>query len=144
MYSLGLGVQLNLSAGSVFAPGVAVAISPADSVHLAINWYLDFENVNTLGLTLDVCPLTFPLSTFKAGSLNFTLGVGLFTNIILINNPGISGGLRVPIGFNLFLGKNVIELYTHIAPSFGLRFLPSLGLSNPFFPIALGARIWFR
>ncbi|MCL2479142.1 MAG: hypothetical protein FWF22_06555, partial [Treponema sp.] len=110
----------------------------------AVNWYLDFDKVNTVGLTLDVQPLTLPLTTFRAGSLNFTLGVGLFTNMVFTSDPGITGGLRIPVGLNLLLGKNVLEIYTHIAPSFGLTLLPDLGLSYPFFPLALGVRFWIR
>ena len=143
-HSFGLGAQLNFSAGGIFAPGAALVISPSDMTHLAINWYLDFDQVNIIGLTLDVCPLTLPITTFKAGSLNFTLGVGLFANIIFTDDPGFDGGLRIPVGLNVLLARDIFEVYTHIAPSFGVHFLPSLGLSKPFFPIALGARVWFR
>jgi len=144
VHSFGLGAQLNFSAGEIFAPGASLVVSPTDMTHLAINWFLDFENTNIIGLTLDVIPLNLPLAVFRAGSFNFTLGLGLFTNIIFSGNPGIASGLRLPVGFNLLLGRNVIEIYTHIAPSFGISFLPRLGFSNAFFPIALGVRIWFR
>ena len=144
VYAFGLGAQANFSAGEIFAPGVALLISPSDMTHLAINWYLDLDEVNIVGLTLDVCPLTLPIKTFRAGSFNFTFGVGLFANVLFANDPGFSGGLRLPVGFNLLLGRDVLEIFTHVAPSFGVNFLPSLGFSRPFFPIALGARIWFR
>ena len=143
VHAFGLGAQFNFSAGDIFAPGAALVISPSDMTHLAINWYLDFDKVNTVGLTLDVCPLTLPLKTFSAGSFNFTLGVGLFANMIFSSDPGFNGGVRIPVGFNLVLGR-AFEIYTHVAPSFGVHFIPSLGLSNPFFPIALGAQLWFR
>ncbi|MCL2834305.1 MAG: hypothetical protein FWD78_14125 [Treponema sp.] len=144
VHGFGLGAQLNFSAGNIFAPGAALVISPADQIHLAFNWYLDFKNVNTIGMTLDAQPLTLPLANFKAGSINFTLGVGIFANVMFLEKPDVTGGLRVPFGLSLFLGKNVFEIYTHIAPSFGASLLPSLGLSNPFFPLALGARFWIR
>ena len=144
VHSFGLGAQLNFSAGDLFAPGAALVISPSDMTHLAINWFLDFDQVNTIGLTLDFCPLALPITTFKAGSVNFTLGVGLFANVIFSDDPDFNGGLRIPIGLNVLLGRNAFEIYTHVAPSFGVHFIPSMGLSKPFFPIALGIRIWFR
>ena len=144
VHAFGLGAQANFSAGEIFAPGAALLISPSDITHLAFNWYLDFDNVNIFGITLDLVPLTLPISTFRAGSLNFTLGLGLFANIIFESDPGVNGGLRLPIGFNVLLGNRVLEIFTHVAPSFGVDFIPSFQLSNPFFPIALGARLWFR
>jgi len=149
VHAFGLGAQFNFSAGSIFAPGAALAISPSDMTHLAVNWYLDLldgEKSNIVGLTLDVRPLDLPITTFSAGSFDFTLGVGLFGNLVFIEgeNPGFNAGLRVPIGFSLFLAQKVFEIYTHVAPSWGVDFLPSLGFSKPFFPIALGLKIWFR
>ena len=143
-HAFGFGAQFNFSAGDIFAPGAALLISPGDMTHLAINWYLDLDKVNIIGLTLDVVPLNLPLSTFKLGSFNFTLGVGLFANIVFADDRAFNGGLRIPVGFNLLLGKRVLEIFTHVAPSFGLHFIPSLGLSKPFFPIAIGARLWIR
>ena len=144
VHGFGLGAQFNFRAGDVFAPGAALVISPSDMTNMAINWYLDFNQVNIIGFTLDVCPLNLPLAAFSAGTFNFTLGGGFFANVALTNELGFNGGLRVPVGFSLFLGKKVFEIYTHVAPSFGVDFLPSLGFSRPFFPVALGARIWFR
>jgi len=143
-HGFGLGAQFNFSAGSIFAPGAALVISPSDMINIAGNWYLGGDKVNIIGLTLDVCPLNLPITSFSAGSLNFTLGGGIFANMIFTEDPGIDGGLRLPIGLSLLLGQRTFEIYTHVAPSFGVNFLPSLGLSKPFFPIALGAKIWFR
>jgi len=144
VHAFGIGAQFNFSAGSVFAPGAALAISPSDMTHLAVNWYLGSDKVNIIGLTLDVRPLDLPIVDFGAGSFNFTLGVGIFGNVVFTEDPGINAGLRVPIGFSLFLVQNVFEIYTHVAPSWGVDFLPSLSLSKPFFPMALGLKIWFR
>jgi len=144
VHGFGLGAQFNFSAGSIFAPGAALAISPSDMTHIAANWYLGGDNVNILGLTFDVRPLDLPIVNFGAGSFDFTLGVGVFGNVVFTDDPGFNAGLRVPIGFSLFLAKKVFEIYTHVAPSWGVDFLPSLELSKPFFPIALGVKIWFR
>ena len=143
-HAFGLGAQFNFSAGGLFAPGAALLISPKDAFHLAVNWYIDPHKVNIVGLTADGVPLVLPLSTFRAGTFNFTLGVGLFANMVFADDWEFNMGLRVPVGLNLLLGKDVLEVFAHVAPSFGLHFLPSLGLSTPFFPIAVGARIWFR
>jgi hypothetical protein len=77
-------------------------------------------------------------------SLNLTLGGGIYANAVFADDFGISGGLRVPIGANIMLAKKVFEVFFHVAPSFGVNFLPSLDLSDPFFPLALGVRFWFR
>ena len=144
VHGFGLGAQFNFRAGDVFAPGAALVICPSDMTHMAINWYLDFDRGdNIIGLTLDVCPLNLPIVSFDSGSFNFTLGGGIYANMVFSGDIGMDGGLRVPIGFNIMLGK-VFEIYTHVAPSFGVDFIPKLGLSRPFFPIALGARFWFR
>jgi len=144
VHAFGFGVQANFRAGEIFAPGAALLISPSNTTHLAINWFLDFDKVNTIGFTLDAVPLVLPLAIFPTGSFNFTLGVGLFTNVVFTCDTGINAGLRVPLGFNLLLGRRVLEVFSHVAPSFGVNFLPRLGLSRPFYPIALGVRLWLR
>jgi len=143
-HGFGIGAQLNFSAGSIFAPGAALLISPSDRTHLAINWYLGSGSANIIGLTLDAVPLTLPIIRGGAATFNFNLGVGLFLNAFLGEDFGINSGLRIPVGFNLLLGRDAFEIFIHVAPSFGVNLLPSLGLSSPFYPIALGARIWFR
>jgi len=143
-YSFGLGAQFNFQAGRVFAPGAALVISPSRIVHLALNWHFPSDEDSIVGVTLDAAPLALPLSSFGAGTFNFTLGVGLFANLILADKPGFDGGIRFPVGFNILLGRRAFEIYTHVAPSFGFHLLPNMGLSDPHFPIALGARLWFR
>ena len=143
-HSFGLGAQANFSAGDIFAPGAALLISPSDMTNIAVNWYIEKDNTDIIGLTLDLVPLTLPIVTFGAGSFNFNLGAGLYANVTVVKDWDFKGGIRVPVGFNLLLGKNIFELFVHVAPSFGVRFLPSFGLRDPFFPIALGARLWFR
>ena len=144
-HAFGIGAQFNFCAGGIFAPGASLLISPGDRFHMAFNWYLDFDDENIIGITLDGIPLQLPLSSFRAGSLNFTLGIGAYINVVIKEENDYSGGLRIPVGFNLLLGqKNAFEIFTHVAPSFGVTMLPKMGLSTPFFPIALGARLWFR
>jgi hypothetical protein len=93
---------------------------------------------------MDGVPFILPLTSFGSGSLNLTLGVGAYANIVLKEDPDYNGGVRIPIGVNLLMGGNVLEIFTHVAPSFGVSFLPQISLDKAFFPIAIGARIWFR
>ena len=145
VHSLGLGAQFNLNAGKVFAPGAALLISPSNITHIAVNWYLfGEEHTSSIGLTLDLVPLVLPLSKFAAGSFNFTLGVGLFTNVVFYDETEFNLGLRIPVGVNILLVKDVFEIFFHVAPSFGGDLLPALEFRDPFYPIALGGRIWFR
>ena len=149
-HAFGLGAQLNFSTGGVFAPGASLLLSPNNKTHLALNWYLASEKENIVGLTLDRIFIPTPNSNFNAGIVNFTLGAGAFANVIFNrdsdsdNNIDFEGGVRIPVGININLGHDAFEIFTHVAPSFGVSFLPELSFSKPFFPIALGIRIWFR
>ena len=144
VHAFGLGAQFNFNAGRVFAPGASLLISPSDMTNFALNWYLDSDDVSTVGITVDIVPLKVKIANIGAGSLNFTLGAGLFANMIFDDDLGFDGGIRVPVGLNMLLGRDVFEIFFHVAPSFGLSFIPSIGLSDAFFPVALGARLWFR
>jgi len=139
-YGFGLGAQLNYSAGSIFAPGAALLFSPSDRTNLAVNWFINKDADSIVGLTFDAVPLSFPIALI----FRFNLGVGLYVNAILRNEILFNGGVRVPVGFSLLLGRDMFEIFTHVAPSFGVDFVPSLGIGEPFYPIALGARVWFR
>jgi len=144
IHAFGIGAQFNFSAGEIFAPGFALVLSPSDITHLAANWYIASHDVSIIGLTLDICPLNLPIISSNIISFKFTLGGGIFANFIFADDFGVTSGLRIPVGFSLFLMKNVFEIFTHVAPSFGVYFLPSLHFSRPFYPIALGARFWFH
>jgi len=143
-HAFGLGAQFNFSAGSIFAPGAALLISPSDKTNIAVNWYLGDNQGNIVGFTIDAVPLALPLIKGAAANFNFTLGVGLYVNTFWGDVIAINGGLRVPVGFSLLLVKDIFEIFTHVAPSFGVNLKPSFGLGRPFYPIALGARVWFR
>ena len=145
IHSLGFGAQFNIGAGDVFAPGAALVLSPSTNMHLAGNWFVDPINGSTVALTVDRTVFTFPLHTFDIEMIetfNLTVGGGIFAKVTFGDDAAFNGGFRLPVGLNIFLLRNVLELYTHLAPSLGLRFIPNFGLSNPFFPIAIGARVW--
>ena len=145
VHSLGMGVQANVHAGNVFAPGVALLLSPSDYTHIAVNWFVDFDKVSTVGYTMDVVPINIPLIKIMSGSFNINIGIGIYSNVTLSKSPNFDGGIRAPAGFSLFLGDKAFEVFANIAPSWEAFFAPQLRLSSkPFFPIALGTRIWFR
>jgi len=152
-HSLGLGAQVNFYTGEeMFAPGISLLVSPSDILHVAANWYIDKGKDNIVGLTFDICPLRFKLlGSEDSLFMNLTIGIGIYTNLMFINDSNnkfdtliITGGLRAPVGVNLFFTKN-LEIFTYVAPSFGVDFTPSFDLSpKPFFPVAIGARLWFK
>jgi len=163
---IGFGVQFNfdgedflVSAEDKYVPkGIALAFSLSQDTHFTVNWYLD-ENTDAMQFTFDIGLVTMPIISSKPLSLNFTIGAGVFmdmefTHMDFTENKGknkksdmtdidFSGGLRLPVGFSLMLGQSALEIYIHVAPSFGVIFLPTLDFSKPFFPVALGARFWF-
>jgi len=142
-HGFGIGAQFNFSAGSIFAPGAALLISPSDKTNLAVNWFINKDAESIIGFTFDAVPLSLPFVKGDVASFKFNLGAGLYVNTLLGDEFNINCGLRIPVGFSLFLGKEVFEIFTHIAPSFGVDFLPSFSLTKPFYPMAVGARIWF-
>ena len=145
VHGFGLGAQANMSAGDIFAPGVALLVSPSDRVNLAFNWYFGPDDEDIIGLTLDAQAVRYPFTDLGAGTLNFTLGIGLFANAVFSDDDtGFDAGLRVPVGLSLMLFRDGLEIFFHVAPSFGIHLLPSFGTSDPFFPFALGIRLWFR
>jgi hypothetical protein len=137
-HAFGIGLQFNGRASDVFSPGVALALSPKESIHLAFNWY--FGSEKTLGMTADF----WLFNPRIASSLHFFLGGGLYANMLIgSNNFDFKGGVRFPLGLNIKLAKDVFEIYVQGAPSIGLRFYPSLGGDRFFLPFALGGRVWF-
>lgn len=149
-YSFGLGVQANFSAAEdVFETGAALLYSPTEVVNFAANWFIDPENkYNSLGFTLDVCPIPLPSPEPKFFSM--TLGFGFFWWAVLFEdakgNSDIEydGGIRIPLGARVLLIQNTLELFAHIAPSWEVTFTPNMHFEKPFCSFALGARVWIR
>ena len=149
VHSLGFGVQFNLIADDVFASKVAFTLSPTRMIHLAANWYVN-ENKGTtmVAISADRTLLTIPIYKFNPpmeNAFNFNVGAGLFVNATFGGDDFVfNGGLRLPLGINFLMLKNVFEIYTHVAPSLGFLFVPKFGLANPFYPVAIGAKFWVR
>jgi len=144
VHGFGIGAQFNYRAGGIFGPGASFVFSPSRSFHIAANWYAVGNKVNDVGLSFDWRLLNIGLVNFGVGSLNFTLDAGAYTNFKISSNglDNFTGGARLPVGLSLLLLGNILEVYTHVAPSIGVWFTPKFALDEPFFPIAVGGRVW--
>ena len=147
MYSFGIGLQFNANADNIFAGGPALTFK-FDSIPfiLALNWNIE-EHVQVFGLTADYWIYNGTIVNIGSVPLKWFIGIGAFANMVFINSDDfqMNTGLRVPIGLNSFIGGNgIFEPFVQIAPSFGVRFIPSLATEKMFFPMSLGFRIWFR
>ncbi|MEE9307423.1 MAG: hypothetical protein V3V57_07890 [Spirochaetia bacterium] len=56
--------------------------------------------------------------------LHLFLGVGAYTQILFQQTDVLELGLRIPVGLQVFLVDNVIELFLEVAPTVG--FLPTI------------------
>ena len=153
--------------GSSFAPGFSLLVSPSSKFHIAGNWYIDVSDpdyrANIIGLTLDYRfwnPRLIPrprmelVASKKPVRFHLNTAVGAYFDFRIPNSESpeaelysakILGGIRVPIGFSLYLFDR-LEIFTNVAPSFGITFNRVEGeniFSSPFFPVAIGARFWF-
>jgi len=141
--------------------GFSLLVSPTRLLHFSGNYY--FSNTShVFGLTGDYCPEAFNFKLFGSGmtllsnpnawSFRFWFGFGGFANFWIIdqdedksiNDVDISAGVRVPIGFSLNLANSLIEIFANVAPSIGIRFGEATPFADWFFPIAVGARLWFK
>lgn len=145
VFGLGIGLQFNGNAGKVFTSGVALTFK-VDSVPLifATNWVFD-DDYSQFGFTGDYWLVNKKLTNIGSTNLNWFIGIGGFANFIFPKDDFIFvGGLRVPIGLNMFIAKGAFEPFLQVAPSFGVRLVPKLDAESPFFPISLGFRFWFK
>jgi hypothetical protein len=146
-FAFGIGLQANANAGSVFAGGPAVTFKvDAAPLIFAVNYYAG-KDIQTFGVTGDYWIMNDKITSINSAALNWFWGVGFFANTTFEKGEDMAliGGIRVPLGLNMFLGKGgAFEPFLQVAPSFGVRFVPSLAAENLFFPISLGFRVWFK
>ena len=145
-FAFGLGLQANANAGKTFSPGIALTFK-TDKIPLVFsaNWYFG-ESVQSMGVTGDYWILNPAITKVGDGTLNWFAGVGFFTGLTFIKDADMqfAAGLRIPVGLNMFLAKGVFEPFIQIAPSFGVRVVPSLGADGLFWPMSAGFRVWFK
>jgi len=143
--AFGVGLQFNGNAGTTFDPGVSLTFK-LDQVPLvfAASWNIG-ESVQTIGLTGDYWLFNKPITNVgSVGKLNWFLGLGFFANMIFANDFNMAAGIRIPFGLNMFIADGVFEPYIQVAPSFGIKVIPSLGADKLFWPVSAGFRIWFK
>ena len=143
LFAFGVGLQFNGNAGRVFEAGPAVTFK-ADQIPLvfAVNWYIGSNT--SIGVTGDYWIVDNKLANLGKTALNWFIGVGFFANTTFGDDFIFDSGIRVPIGLNMFLADGFFEPFVQVAPSFGIRVVPSLAATTPFFPISLGFRMWFK
>lgn len=148
IFSLGLGLQGNINADNFFSPGAALTFKLDSSpLYFAVNWQLEDTN-QTVGITADYWVLNETISYVFDAPFNIFLGIGGFCNLAFNQDSESeefqpSLGLRVPFGVNMYLFDGVIEPFLQISPSFGVKFIPTIGANTVYWPISFGCRIWF-
>lgn len=147
-FAFGVGLQFNGNAGEVFSPGVALTFKFEDvPLVFAVNWLIpdDDSGVDAVvGMTGDYWVVNKRLTRIGSSALNWFLGVGFFVNTSFGDEFTIDGGMRIPIGLNMFLADGFFEPFIQIAPSFGIQVIPQLDTTKAFFPVAAGFRMWFK
>jgi len=146
-YAFGIGLQFNANADTVFVGGPALTIKfDPTPLTFALNWNI-LEHVQIFGLTGDYWIHNGTIVYIGSVPLKWFIGLGAFANMVFYENNDfqMNSGLRIPIGLNSLIGGNgIFEPFVQIAPSFGVRFIPSLATEKVFFPMSLGFRVWFR
>lgn len=144
VFAFGIGLQVNGNAGEVFVPGAAVTFK-VDSIPLvfAVNWF-GGDNATVIGLTGDYWGVNRKLVSIGSAPLNWFFGVGFFVNTVFADEFILNGGIRFPLGLNMFILDGFLEPFVQVAPSIGLQVVPSLDVERFFFPIAAGFRLWFK
>jgi len=147
VFAFGLGLQANANAGSSLGPGIAITFK-SDKIPLvfAANWYLGNKD-QSIGVTGDYWIMNPTITKVGDGTLNWFFGVGFFTGLSFFDNAKtmqFTGGLRVPVGLNMYIAKGVIEPFIQIAPSFNIVLIPGLGTDMLFWPMSAGFRVWFK
>jgi len=106
--------------------GLNFSLSPKDSRYF-------------LGLTSDWLLYKEPL--YAPFNLNFYLGPGFYTSLLVDKASRFDLGLRIPVGIN-WVPLKFFETFLEVTPAFGITFQDPIAPSW-LFQSALGARVWF-
>jgi hypothetical protein len=138
---LGLGLYVGAGYGSVagglFNPGLSLKIP-----NLPIFWGINANLGNStagVGISGDYYLLDRTLVKDGSFSLDWFLGLGVFTHIYFGDSSFFALGARVPIGLSWHINKT-FELFMDVAPGLGVRFTDS-----PLYYVGageLGLRVW--
>ena len=136
-FAWGIGVEGGYGLGSIPGSGNAmVTFKVADLPLMAVGLSGLGGNL-AIGATADLWLIKEPL----VDALLLYIGPGVYAGFQTGTGGSISGGMRLPIGLQVFPTK-WLEGFIEIAPSIGIR------LANPIeldwgFQGALGIRFWF-
>ena len=143
IHAIGIGGQFVF--GYRTSPGLALLLSPHDRFHLSLGWYFGGdEKPNNISFTMDGILFKLPLVTNDTLSLNLSFGLGLFARLEFGGEEkGFAIGPRIPVGVHLLLVRDIVEIFSNIAPSVGVNVL-KLSFDRFYLPMAIGVRILFR
>lgn len=97
------------------------------------------ESTYFFGFTADWLLYKEPL--YAPFNLNFYLGPGFYTSMLLSNDSRFDLGLRIPVGIN-WVPLRFFEVFAEVTPAFGVTFRDPIAPSW-LFQSAAGARVWF-
>jgi hypothetical protein len=141
-HAIGLGFQGGTNIMDGFAGGFSVLISPDESKHGAVTWFLEPNTDKfSLGGSFDYWFWPKALTTLGPGALSFYLGAGAYAQIALWDgNFGLDAGIRLPIGLDWKM--DFLDVFVQVVPFTGISLLPSPGFGGFHLAANIGARFW--
>lgn len=139
--NVAVGPILSLNALEIQSPLNGLGITgkiPGLAPVLGLNFSFGSKS-NFVGFTADWQLYKQPL--YSPANINFYLGPGFYTSILVSANSRFDAGLRIPFGIN-WTPLKFIEIFAELVPAFGIT------VRDPIAPNwvaqgAVGARIWF-
>ncbi len=141
VFAAGIGIQGGTDVAAGGKTGIDITFK-LDSVPFVFAVGIPSFSPLAVGVTADY----WILNNNLVGPLNWYIGAGLFAQLYTDDDEhfdaGFFGGVRVPVGLNLFFADDRFEVYLQVAPGLGI------GIGNgihPDFviPINYGLRFWF-
>ncbi|NCN05964.1 MAG: hypothetical protein GW949_10080 [Spirochaetales bacterium] len=133
------GFGIGLSGGGTLGSGIPgtnlmLQFKPDESRFL-FGLGADFQQDIALGVSADYWFRNDPLVDI----IQWYLGAGLYGGLRTGSNPEFVIAGRLPIGLNMYLLDNFLELFLEAAPTVGVGTkIPAIGVQ-----IGLGFRLWF-
>jgi len=132
-WAIGGAFAFNWAGADPYGTGAALCLKfPTFPVMFGIS--ANFNEPVMIGVTAD----WWLFQTHLVGPLNLYIGPGLFLHFVAVANGAVDFGLRIPIGFQIFIIP-AFEIF--LEPAVAIGILPQL----PTFSLqaAVGFRFWF-
>lgn len=141
IFATGIGIQGGTDVAAGGKTGIDITFK-LNSVPLIFTVGIPSFSPLAVGVTADYWVLNDNL----VGPLNWYIGAGLFAQIYTDSDEhmdaGFFGGVRVPVGLNMFFADNMFEVYVQLAPGLGIGI--GNGIHPDFIiPFNYGIRFWF-